>query len=102
MTVRIIVERRIKSGRQVDFEKRLLELRSRALLRRGYVSGETLKDCEDPLMYINISTWENVEAWKRWSANQARVDLLSEIEELLTQPSRTRVCQLIDLPPKLD
>jgi heme-degrading monooxygenase HmoA len=95
MAVRVIIERKIKKGKEVDLARLLLELRSRAIKQKGYITGETLRDYDDPSTHIVISTWESVEDWKRWSNKEERVEVQSRIEELLTEPSKTKIYELI-------
>lgn len=95
MAVRIIIERRIKKGREMDLVKLLLELRSRAVKEKGYITGETLRDYDDPSTHIVISTWESAEDWKRWSNKNERMEVQSKIEGLLSEPSKTKIYELI-------
>jgi len=95
MAVRIIIERRIKEGKEMDLAKLLLELRSRTVREKGYITGETLRDYEDPSTHIVISTWESAEDWKSWSNKKERLEIQSKIEELLSEPSKTKIYELI-------
>ena len=95
MAVRIIIERKIEKGKEVEVAKLLLELRSRAIKQKGYITGETLRDYKDPSTHIVISTWESVEDWRRWSNEKERMEVQSKIEELLTEPSETKTYELI-------
>lgn len=95
MAVRIIIERKIKKGKEVELSKLLLELRSRAVKQKGYITGETLRDYDDPSTHIVISTWESAEDWKRWSNREGRMEVQSRIEELLSEPSKTKIYELI-------
>jgi heme-degrading monooxygenase HmoA len=95
MAVRIIIERSIKEGKEMDLAKLLLELRSRAVKQKGYITGETLRDYEDPSTHIVISTWESAEDWKSWSNKGERMEVQSKIEELLSEPSKTKMYELI-------
>ncbi len=94
MAVRIIIERRIKEGKEVELGKLLLELRSRAIKQKGYITGETLRDYDDPSTHIVISTWESAEDWKSWSNKAERMEVQSKIEDLLTEPSKTKIYEL--------
>jgi heme-degrading monooxygenase HmoA len=95
MAVRIIIERKIKRGKELDLARLLLELRSRAVKQKGYITGETLRDYDDPSTHIVISTWESAEDWKKWSTEKERMDVQSKIEELLSQPSTTKIYELV-------
>ncbi len=95
MAVRIIIERKIKMGKEMDLARLLLELRSRAVKQKGYITGETLRDYDDPSTHIVISTWESAEDWKSWSNKGERIEVQSKIEELLSEPSKTKIYELI-------
>ncbi len=95
MAVRIIIERSIKEGKEMDLAKLLLELRSRAVREKGYITGETLRDYDDPSTHIVISTWESAEDWRSWSNKKERLEIQSKIEELLSGPSKTKIYELI-------
>ena len=95
MAVRIIIERKIKKGKELDLAKLLLELRSRAVKQKGYITGETLRDYDDPSAHIVISTWESVEDWRSWSTRGERMEVQSRIEELLSELSKTKIYELI-------
>jgi len=95
MAVRIIIERKIEKGKEVHVAKLLLGLRSRAIKQKGYITGETLRDYDDPSTHIVISTWENTEDWKRWANKKERMEVQSKIEELLSEPSKTKIYELI-------
>jgi heme-degrading monooxygenase HmoA len=95
MAVRIIIERKIKKGEELNLAKLLLELRSRGVKQKGYITGETLRDYDDPSTHIVISTWESVEDWKSWSNRGERMEVQSQIEGLLAEPSKTKIYELI-------
>jgi len=61
----------------------LIDLRSRATTQPGYISGETLRNVNDPQDYVVISTWQSAEAWKEWEASQGRAEIQAKIDALL-------------------
>jgi heme-degrading monooxygenase HmoA len=65
MAVRIIIDRKVKKGKEADFAKLLRELRSKAIPSRGYISGETLRSMDDPHNYIVLTTWQNIDDWNQ-------------------------------------
>jgi heme oxygenase (mycobilin-producing) len=58
-------------------------LRALAQAQRGYVSGETLMNSEDPEEYLVISTWESEDDWNAWFHNEKRASLQREVDDLL-------------------
>jgi len=61
----------------------------------GYISSETLVNTEDNSAITVISTWANVESWKKWEASEQRIAMDREIEPLLEQSEIIRTCQIL-------
>jgi len=91
MAVRIIIDRKVKKGKESDFAKMLRELRSKAISSKGYISGETLRAQEDPHNIVVITTWQSVEEWKAWEKNPERKEIQAKIEKLMARPTRTKI-----------
>ncbi len=83
MAVKIIVRRRVPKGNESQLLPLLVEMRSRATARPGYISGETLRNVDDPDDYLVISTWQSVDAWKAWEASRTRKEIQDKIDALL-------------------
>jgi len=91
MVVRIIIDRKVKKGKESDFSKLLRELRSKAIPSKGYISGETLRSLADPHNYIVITTWQSVDEWKRWEKDPERKKIQAKIEKLMARPTKTKI-----------
>jgi heme-degrading monooxygenase HmoA len=91
MTVRVLIERNIVPGNEGVLNEHLVKLRSKAMGARGYISGETLRSVEDPNDYLVISTWNSLEDWRRWEADEERRNIQAEIDRLLSTPATQRV-----------
>lgn len=91
MSVKIIIERSADADKQGELLELLRELRARATLQPGYVSGETLLSVDRPGTHLIISTWHSLQDWKAWENHPQRLETLSKIERLLTSPSKTGV-----------
>ena len=87
--VRVIIERRSKPNKEVELESLLIELRTKAIQQRGYVSGETLRSMEDP------SLWLDVNLWKAWEASPERQEIIGKMEPLLTVPEKVSIFSFI-------
>jgi heme oxygenase (mycobilin-producing) len=83
MAVKIIIKRKVRKGKEGQLLPLLLELRSRAITQPGYISGETLRNVNDPEDHVVISTWQSAEHWKAWEADQGRAEIQSKIDSLL-------------------
>jgi len=85
MAVKIIIRRKIPKGKETQLLPLLLGLRSKALSQPGYISGETLRNVNDPEDYVFISTWKSVDDWKVWEASKERKEIQGKIETMLLE-----------------
>ena len=91
MAVRIIIDRKVKKGKEPELAKWLRELRSKAMPSKGYVSGETLRSLVDPQNYVVITTWQSVDDWRTWEKNPERKKIQAKIERLMSRPTKTKI-----------
>jgi heme oxygenase (mycobilin-producing) len=91
MAIRVIIERQVVQGNELRLNSLLMELRSKAMLAKGYISGETLRSLMDPNTFIVISTWNSLDDWKSWEQKEERKNIQARIDELLRSPSRYQV-----------
>ncbi|MCU0589539.1 MAG: antibiotic biosynthesis monooxygenase [Syntrophobacteraceae bacterium] len=91
MAIKVIIERKSVPGNDLELNRVLMELRARAMKVKGYISGETLRELDEPNTCIVISTWSTLDDWKAWEGNAERVELQKKIDALLRAPSRHRV-----------
>jgi hypothetical protein len=58
MAIRVLMEREIEHGNENRLNQLLMELRSKALSAKGYVSGETLRLLDHPFTRADRSELE--------------------------------------------
>jgi heme-degrading monooxygenase HmoA len=83
MAVKIIIKRRVPKNKEAQLLPLLLELRSKATTQPGYISGETLRNMDDPEDFVVISTWQSAENWKAWDASKGKAEIQEKIDGLL-------------------
>jgi len=83
MTVRVIIEREVKPGREAGLQHLMMQARSKALKAKGYISGETLRAVDNPNKFLVLSNWINAEDWKAWESDPERAKLQMEMAPLL-------------------
>jgi len=91
MAIRVLIERKVVLENEPALNNLLMKLRGKAMLAKGYISGETLRSLDDPNEYLVISTWTSLKDWKKWEADQERQEIQSQIDSLLRAPSIQRV-----------
>lgn len=91
MAVRVLIEREIQPGNDLKLHQLLMQLRTKAMMQKGYITGETLHDLEDPSKFLVIGTWSSLEEWKSWEMNADRKKLQEELNKLLRKPEKYSV-----------
>ena len=92
MAVRIIIDRKVKKGKEADFAKLLRRLRSKAIFSRGYITGEMLRVQNDPQNYIVISAWQSVADWEQYERVPETSKIRARIEKLMARPTKVQIC----------
>lgn len=72
MAIKILIQRKIKAGKENELSEAVREVRSKAVHAPGFISGETLRSLADPSVHLVISTWKSVEDWTNWADTPER------------------------------
>jgi quinol monooxygenase YgiN len=91
--IRVLIERRLKKRENIS--KLIRQMRIAAMGQPGYISGETLLNTEDNGTIVVVSTWANIESWKKWEASEQRSAMEKQIIQLLAEPARIRTYQIV-------
>lgn len=91
MAIRVFIEREIQPGNDLKLHNILMQLRTKAMLQKGYITGETLRDVSNANKFLVIGTWNSVEDWNAWQANLERQKIQAELEKLLKGPEKYSV-----------
>lgn len=87
MAIKVLIKRKIKNGRLSEASKLLIKARYAAMGQQGYISSETLTDCDDPNNVVVISMWQKIENWNQWKNSDLRSKNEAEFEALLDAPT---------------
>lgn len=88
MAVKVLIKRKIKSGKLNEVSKLLIKARYAAMEQQGYISSETLTDCDDPNNVVVISMWQKIENWNQWKKSDSRSEINTEFEKLLDESTK--------------
>jgi heme-degrading monooxygenase HmoA len=94
MVVKVIITRKIQEGKTREVFALLNRNRSDAMNQKGYVSGETLINHDDPQEILVISMWQGVENWLKWKNNADRMANETLLERWLEGPTEYKTCVL--------
>ena len=85
--VKVFMRRRFKKGKVKDVFTLIRKIRARAMNQKGYISGETLIDHDNPQKAMVIGTWQSKEDWLNWKENPRRKEIEAQLEKLLDEPT---------------
>lgn len=91
MAVKILIKRTIPGDRVKDLMPFFKQLRALATSQSGYISGETLKRIDRPGQYLVISTWETMDAWRKWVNSNQRKEIQGLIDSMLGQQTEYEI-----------
>jgi heme-degrading monooxygenase HmoA len=83
MAVKIVLRRRVAKEKEASLLPLLIQMRALATSQPGYISGETLRNMEEPEEVLVISTWQSPETWKAWLGSPQRAGIQEKIDALL-------------------
>jgi heme-degrading monooxygenase HmoA len=83
MAIRILIRRTIPEDKARAMIPLFKQMRQLALTQKGYISGETMRNYNNPEEFLVISSWQSVEAWESWLKSAERQDIQEKIDSLL-------------------
>ena len=91
MAVEVIIQRTFKDKEQAQkLVPLILQLRSKATIQPGYITGQTLRCLDCSGEYLVISTWNSRKDWDTWFNTPERKELQAKIDTLLGAETRYR------------
>jgi heme-degrading monooxygenase HmoA len=87
MAVKVLIKRKIKDGKLNQASKLLVKARYAAMGQQGYISSETLTDCDDPNKVVVISMWQRIENWNQWKQSGLRSETEIGFESMRDGPT---------------
>lgn len=83
MPVQVIIKRKFQVNSPQELFPLLTELHDHAKVQPGYISGQTLKNLDNPEEYLVISTWETVDDWNKWVSSKERRDIQGRLDSVI-------------------
>jgi heme-degrading monooxygenase HmoA len=83
MAVKILIRRIVPANKARQMIPLFREMRTLANEQPGYITGETMRNLENPDEFLVVSTWETSDDWNRWVQSKEREQIQSQIDDLL-------------------
>jgi len=90
MIVKVMIKRKIKEGKAREVFALLNKFRSDAMNQKGYITGETLMNHDNPREILVISMWQDMENWLKWRENPERKANETLLERWLEEPTASK------------
>jgi heme-degrading monooxygenase HmoA len=83
MAVKILIRRHVPEDKAREIIPLVRQMRSLATNHEGHISGETLRNLENPEEFMVISTWQSSQDWKEWLKSEDKKEIQAKIDFLL-------------------
>ena len=87
MLVKVMIKRKIQDGKAREVFALLNKSRSAAMNQKGYITGETLINHDNPREILVIAMWQDMENWLKWRENPERKANETILERWLEEPT---------------
>lgn len=91
--IRVLIERWLVEHAGAAPYDAFREIRHEAIKKPGYISGETLRDVEDPCHYVIVSSWQSREDWDAWASSEERLRADRRFSAMLVKPEKITVLE---------
>ena len=81
--VKAFIKRVVPRDKEKEIIQLFREMRELAMKQPGYISGETMKNVNQPEEYLVISTWTSSADWQQWLDSPERQKIQTEIDKIL-------------------
>ncbi|HWX45913.1 MAG TPA: antibiotic biosynthesis monooxygenase family protein [Solirubrobacteraceae bacterium] len=89
MSVRLVVDVRIKPGSRDELLSAYAALRGRVTQEPGLIAHQLCESSEDSERWLVLSEWESVELSNAWNASEDHARLLAPLRACFAQASRS-------------
>ncbi len=83
MAVKALIKRLVPQEKARDIIPLFRDMRALAMNMDGYISGETMRNLNNPEEFLVISSWQSSEDWVNWLNSPERQKIQNKMDELL-------------------
>lgn len=91
--IHVLIERNIAEGMLSTYEDLARHAMHRTYVAPGFISGESFFDSDQPHNRYLLCKWRSAQDWRRWAVSDERMELVSRIAHILTEPERVVILQ---------
>ncbi|GGB90059.1 hypothetical protein GCM10011352_15100 [Marinobacterium zhoushanense] len=89
--IRVMIERHIAEDLGIYYDRLSRELLQKAMQAHGFISGEVLRNIDDPNHRLVMATFRTVSDWQRWHGSEERKEMMEALEPLFKTEERVTI-----------
>lgn len=86
--IRVIIERTIAETMESSYENAAKATLQQAITAEGFISGESLRDLNNPRHRMVLCKWRSATDWDRWFHSKERKDMMNTLNLMLESEER--------------
>lgn len=89
--IHVLIERCIAEDMLTTYDALARKAMHRTYIVPGFVAGESFTDAHEPQRRFLLCKWRSAQDWYQWAQSDERMELISQITPILTEPERVVV-----------
>jgi heme-degrading monooxygenase HmoA len=86
--IRVIIERVIAETLEANYEDTAMEILQRSVRAPGFISGESMRDLNNPRHRFVLCKWRSAADWNLWYDSPERRELMDRLNLMLAQEEK--------------
>ncbi|WP_293267588.1 antibiotic biosynthesis monooxygenase family protein [Neptunomonas sp.] len=91
--IKVIIERHIADELGEHYEKAAKATLQKAMQAHGFISGEALRDSNDPNHRVVIANYRTINDWQHWLSSPERKEMMEQLKPMLDQEEKFTVLE---------
>jgi len=91
MAVKALIKRTVPESSAREMIPLFRKMRTLAISQPGYISGETLRNLNNPEEFLVISSWQSSADWVQWLESPDRQKIQAQIDQVLGGQTRYEI-----------
>ena len=89
--IKVIIERVLADDMESTYDFEIRKSLTAILTAKGYISGASYTNVDNPNVRTIITNWDNVACWNRWHKSKTRREVNKAINLMLRQDEKIKV-----------
>ncbi|MFQ3192422.1 MAG: heme-degrading monooxygenase HmoA [Paraglaciecola sp.] len=89
--IKVIIERVLAGDMESTYDSEIRKSLTAILTAKGYISGASYINVDNPNIRTIITNWDNVDCWYRWYKSKTRREVNKSIILMLIQDEKIKV-----------